>query len=86
MEDRADADDRAPADGDARQDDRTVRLAGGLDQRRLMQRLLDLGIATRRGVMCAHREGAFPHGSWRCGAPPRGCPPARDVSAPAPTA
>ena len=45
-----------------------VRLATGLDQRAIMQAMLDCGIATRRGVMCAHREAAYPQGSWRCGA------------------
>jgi dTDP-4-amino-4,6-dideoxygalactose transaminase len=35
-----------------------VRLPAGCDQRAVMQHLLDRGIATRRGVMCAHREGA----------------------------
>lgn len=34
-------------------------------QRPLMQRLLDDGIATRRGVMNAHREAAYPAGTWR---------------------
>lgn len=33
-----------------------VRLAEGWDQKRTMQMLLDRGIATRRGIMCAHRE------------------------------
>jgi dTDP-4-amino-4,6-dideoxygalactose transaminase len=33
-----------------------VLLPSGVDQRELMQRLLDLGISTRRGVMCSHRE------------------------------
>lgn len=42
-----------------------VRLPDGLDQRETMQRLLDLGVVTRRGVMCAHREAAFPSDSWR---------------------
>jgi perosamine synthetase len=46
-----------------------VRLADGLDQRTVMQRLLDLGVASRRGVMCAHREPAYPPGTWRCGSP-----------------
>ena len=32
-----------------------------------MQRLLDAGIATRPGVMCAHREPAYPAGTWRAG-------------------
>jgi dTDP-4-amino-4,6-dideoxygalactose transaminase len=31
-----------------------------------MQALLERGIATRRGVMCAHREPAYPRGTWRC--------------------
>jgi dTDP-4-amino-4,6-dideoxygalactose transaminase len=30
-----------------------------------MQRMLDAGIATRRGVMNAHRERAYPAGTWR---------------------
>jgi dTDP-4-amino-4,6-dideoxygalactose transaminase len=34
-------------------------------QRAIMQRLLDAGIATRRGVMNAHREAAYPAGTWR---------------------
>jgi perosamine synthetase len=34
-------------------------------QRAIMQRLLDEGISTRRGVMNAHREGAYPAGTWR---------------------
>ncbi|HTM03496.1 MAG TPA: DegT/DnrJ/EryC1/StrS family aminotransferase [Vicinamibacterales bacterium] len=34
-------------------------------QRAIMQRLLDAGIATRRGVMNAHREGAYPPSTWR---------------------
>jgi nucleotide sugar dehydrogenase len=33
-----------------------VRLPQECDQRQVMQRLLDQGISTRRGVMCAHRE------------------------------
>ncbi|WP_118138621.1 DegT/DnrJ/EryC1/StrS aminotransferase family protein [Oceanicella sp. SM1341] len=35
-----------------------VRLAPGLDQRAVMQSLLDRGIASRRGIMCAHLEPA----------------------------
>jgi perosamine synthetase len=45
-----------------------VRLAPGRDQRRVMQHMLDRGVSTRRGVMCAHREGAYVPGTWRCGA------------------
>ncbi|HEY1303464.1 MAG TPA: DegT/DnrJ/EryC1/StrS family aminotransferase [Vicinamibacterales bacterium] len=47
----------------------TVRLEPPLDQRRVMQRMLDDGIATRRGVMNAHRERAYPPGSWRAAGP-----------------
>jgi len=47
----------------------TVRLQPPLDQRRIMQRLLDEGISTRRGVMNAHREPAYPPGSWRATGP-----------------
>jgi dTDP-4-amino-4,6-dideoxygalactose transaminase len=47
----------------------TVRLEPPLDQRRVMQRLLDDGISTRRGVMNAHREPAYPPGSWRAPGP-----------------
>lgn len=36
-----------------------VQLGEGVDQRATMQRLLDAGISTRRGVMCAHREPAY---------------------------
>jgi dTDP-4-amino-4,6-dideoxygalactose transaminase len=42
-----------------------VRLDGPLDQRTIMQRLLDDGISTRRGAMNAHRERSYPPGSWR---------------------
>jgi dTDP-4-amino-4,6-dideoxygalactose transaminase len=35
------------------------------DQQRVMQQLLDQGIATRRGVMNAHAESAYPPGTWR---------------------
>jgi dTDP-4-amino-4,6-dideoxygalactose transaminase len=47
----------------------TVRLAPPLEQRRVMQRMLDDGVATRRGVMNAHREPAYPPGSWRSAGP-----------------
>jgi dTDP-4-amino-4,6-dideoxygalactose transaminase len=42
-----------------------VRLAQGLPQKQVMQTLLDRGIATRRGIMCAHREPAYRHQEWR---------------------
>jgi dTDP-4-amino-4,6-dideoxygalactose transaminase len=44
-----------------------VRLADDVSQREVMQALLDRGIATRRGVMCAHREPAYCHEPWRAG-------------------
>lgn len=36
-----------------------VRLPRGVDQREVMQALLDRGVSTRRGVMNAHLEGAY---------------------------
>jgi perosamine synthetase len=36
-----------------------VRLPDRVDQRSLMQNLLDQGIATRRGIMCSHREAPY---------------------------
>jgi dTDP-4-amino-4,6-dideoxygalactose transaminase len=33
-----------------------VRLPDRVDQKAVMQSLLDQGIATRRGIMCSHRE------------------------------
>ncbi len=36
-----------------------VRLPDDVDQRRVMQHMLDKGIATRRGIMCIHREAAY---------------------------
>lgn len=46
-----------------------VRLPDHADQRRVMQHMLDDGIATRRGVMCAHREAAYPPGTWSSAGP-----------------
>jgi len=44
-----------------------VRLPEDVDQRTVMQRMLDEGIATRRGIMCAHRELAYRDpATWRC--------------------
>lgn len=43
-----------------------VRLTAA-DQRMVMQRMLDAGVSTRRGVMNAHRERAYPPGTWRAG-------------------
>jgi dTDP-4-amino-4,6-dideoxygalactose transaminase len=36
-----------------------VRLPEHCDQRAVMQAMLDAGIATRRGIMCAHREACY---------------------------
>ncbi|WP_424627913.1 DegT/DnrJ/EryC1/StrS family aminotransferase [Bradyrhizobium sp. SYSU BS000235] len=36
-----------------------VRLPDRLDQKAVMQSLLDQGIATRRGIMCSHREAPY---------------------------
>jgi dTDP-4-amino-4,6-dideoxygalactose transaminase len=44
-----------------------IRLDTGIDQRAVMQHMLDAGISTRRGIMCSHREPAYASESWRCG-------------------
>lgn len=44
----------------------SVRLPGRAEQKRVMQAMLDDGIATRRGIMNAHREPAYANG-WRAG-------------------
>jgi dTDP-4-amino-4,6-dideoxygalactose transaminase len=36
-----------------------VRLPSRVDQKSVMQKLLDQGIATRRGIMCSHREAPY---------------------------
>ena len=43
-----------------------VRLPEGVDQPAVMRRLAEAGVASRRGVMCVHREAAYPAGSWSC--------------------
>jgi perosamine synthetase len=43
-----------------------VRLPEGADQRQVMQSMLDDGVSTRRGVMCSHREAAYPANAWSC--------------------
>ena len=44
-----------------------IRLPENVDQRQAMQSMLDDGIATRRGIMCAHLEAAYQGaGTWRC--------------------
>lgn len=42
-----------------------VRLADPSLQRPVMQAMLDDGIATRRGIMCSHREPAYQKEAWR---------------------
>lgn len=46
-----------------------IRLPRTADQRTVMQRLLDEGIATRRGIMCAHLEPAYGESDWRAAGP-----------------
>ncbi len=41
-----------------------IRLPASADQLKVMQSMLDDGIATRRGVMCSHREPAYQFGDW----------------------
>lgn len=50
-----------------------VRLPAGVEQRRFMQTALDAGVATRRGVMCAHREQAYLREAWACTRGERTC-------------
>jgi dTDP-4-amino-4,6-dideoxygalactose transaminase len=45
-----------------------VRLPAQCDQREVMQAMLVAGVATRRGIMCAHREAAYASEPWLCGA------------------
>jgi dTDP-4-amino-4,6-dideoxygalactose transaminase len=46
-----------------------VRLPDGADQRAVMQAMLDRGVATRRGIMCAHLEPAYAADPLRFGLP-----------------
>lgn len=50
-----------------------VWLPDGCDQREVMQAILDGGVATRRGIMCAHREPAYSRETWSCGVPSGRC-------------
>jgi dTDP-4-amino-4,6-dideoxygalactose transaminase len=50
-----------------------LHLPDGCDQRQVMQSMLDAGVATRRGIMCSHREAAYPRGTWSCGIEPGSC-------------
>jgi perosamine synthetase len=42
------------------------------DQKQVMQHMLEQGVATRRGIMCSHREPAYSGSRW-CGVEPDGC-------------
>jgi dTDP-4-amino-4,6-dideoxygalactose transaminase len=50
-----------------------VRLPEQCDQRQVMQSMLDSGIGTRRGIMCAHREPAYQQEAWFCGVDWKSC-------------
>jgi len=51
-----------------------VRLPEGCDQRKVMQAMLDVGVSTRRGIMCSHCEPAYIHDQrWSCGIGPGDC-------------
>jgi dTDP-4-amino-4,6-dideoxygalactose transaminase len=56
-----------------------IRLDARHDRQAVMQRMLDEGVATRRGVMSAHLEEAYPAGTWRT--TPAGLRTSEDVSA-----
>jgi dTDP-4-amino-4,6-dideoxygalactose transaminase len=43
-----------------------VRLPAGCNQIDVMQNMLNQAIATRRGIMCAHRENAYSNCMWSC--------------------
>ncbi len=42
-----------------------VRIGAWIDQRTVMQRMLDAGVSTRRGATNVHREAAYPPEAWR---------------------
>ena len=44
-----------------------IRLNGEVKQNSIMQSLLEKGIATRRGIMCAHLEPAYLNEPWHTG-------------------
>ena len=57
-----------------------VRLASGFDAQTIMRCMLAAGIATRPGVMNAHREAAYPPGSWSAPGDLRNSEVARDTT------
>ncbi|MBD2208366.1 DegT/DnrJ/EryC1/StrS family aminotransferase [Calothrix sp. FACHB-156] len=50
-----------------------VRLPEKCDQVQVMQAMLDAGVSTRRGIMCAHREPAYQIEAWSCGITNQSC-------------
>jgi len=50
-----------------------VRLPDKCNQHNVMQFMLDRNVATRRGIMCAHREPAYAYERWSCGKQPGSC-------------
>jgi perosamine synthetase len=50
-----------------------VRLPSGCDQQKVMQAMMDAGVSTRRGIMCAHREPVYAKEPWSCGAEHEKC-------------
>ena len=50
-----------------------VRVGAWIDQRTVMQRMLDAGISTRRAAMNIHREASYPPGAWYCGVSVAAC-------------
>ena len=50
-----------------------IGLPSWCEQREVMEHLASVGIATRRGIMCAHREAAYPAGTWLCRPGARQC-------------
>ena len=46
-----------------------VRLLAAASQKKVMQLMRDHGVATRRGIMCAHREPAYKKEKWRAAGP-----------------
>ncbi|MBK8814677.1 MAG: DegT/DnrJ/EryC1/StrS family aminotransferase [Methylococcaceae bacterium] len=50
-----------------------VRLPGCFEQRQVMQAMLDAGVATRRGIMCSHREPAYEQNVWSCAGRSENC-------------
>jgi dTDP-4-amino-4,6-dideoxygalactose transaminase len=50
-----------------------VRLPSNGQQLEVMRSMLEAGIATRRGIMCAHREPVYRREPWTCGPGPVAC-------------